>query len=110
MNWDDGFYFDTRDGAPPLYHIRALCDVGQLIPESDRRHTYNVGDLNGLKECEECDILDLFELAALAQRVAETLSRSGDLTEDDWARVKLDSERVSRQAARAIRHLHDDAV
>lgn len=53
-DWDTGFWVDTRDGAPRLYHIRSRCEIGSRIPVSARRHSFDVHTLGHVRECLEC--------------------------------------------------------
>jgi hypothetical protein len=52
---DNGFYFDTRPGTPPVYHFRVACEAGMVIPRDDRQHTYDLSDLGGRRACPECN-------------------------------------------------------
>lgn len=51
---DEGFYFDTRPGAPRLFHTTERCEVGRAIPNEYRARTFDYEALHGLKECAEC--------------------------------------------------------
>jgi hypothetical protein len=54
IDWDTGLYIDTREGSPPLYHIRSRCKVGLSIPIADRQHTYDRQTLGHVRECPDC--------------------------------------------------------
>ena len=54
FDWDEGFWFDRRPDAALVWHCRAACEAGRIIPKEFRERTYSWATVGQRRRCSEC--------------------------------------------------------